>query len=103
MLFEKDALHIYAALLIQVVAAKPSRRSLGHFLPWLWVLGIVLVNEVLDVWRGGDPRLMPWQVVSGIHDIINTMVLPTTLLLLCRRAPWLFAWQKADAGPTSSD
>jgi hypothetical protein len=32
---------------------------------------------------------MAWQVVSGTHDIINTMILPTVLLLLCRRAPHL--------------
>ena len=89
---EKDALHIYAALLIQVVAAKLSRRSLGHLLPWLAVLGLELVNEVFDILRGGEPRLMPWQVVSAAHDIINTMILPTVLLLLARNAPDLFHW-----------
>ena len=93
MLFEKDALHIYAALVIQIVAAKLSRRSLGHVMPWLTVFGLELVNEGLDLIRGGEPRLMPWQVVSGVHDIINTMILPTVLLVLCRRAPSLFAWR----------
>ena len=92
MLFDKDALHIYAALVIQIVAAKLSRRSLGHFLPWLTVLGLELVNEGLDLVRGGEPRLMPWQVVSGVHDIINTMILPSILLILCRRDPTLFQW-----------
>ncbi len=89
---EKDALHIYAALIIQVVAAKLSRRSLGHWLPWLTVLGFELVNEAIDILRGGEPRLMPWQVVSGAHDIVNTMILPTILMSLCRRDPTLFQW-----------
>ena len=92
MLFDKDALHIYAALAIQIVAAKLSRRSLGHFLPWLTVLGIELVNEGLDLVRGGEPRLMPWQVVGGAHDILNTMILPSVLLILCRRDATLFQW-----------
>lgn len=97
MLFEKDALHIYAALVIQIVVAKLSRRSLGHFLPWLAVLAIELVNEGLDIFRGGEPRLMPWQVVSAVHDIFNTMILPTVLLMLCRHAPSLFAWSRDDS------
>ena len=102
MLIEKDALHIYAALLIQVVAAKLSRRSLGDWLPWLTVLGLELLNEALDIFRGGEPRLMPWQVVSGAHDIVNTMILPTVLLLLVRNAGDLFAWRTTQA-PAAHD
>ena len=94
MLLEKDALHIYAALLIQVISAKLSSRSLGHALPWLWVLALELINEVLDLGRGMEPVVRPWQVVSGVHDIINTMILPTVLLMLCRRDPTLFIWHK---------
>ena len=97
LLFEKDALHIYAGLFIQIAAAKFSRRSLGHMLPWMSVLGLELVNELIDIWRGGEPQLMSWQVVSGLHDIINTMALPTVLLLLCRRAPELFHWRDGGA------
>lgn len=96
MLLEKDALHIYAALLIQVVAAKLSRRSLGHALPWLWVLTLELINELFDLGRGMEPVLRTWQVVSAVHDIINKMILPTVLLVLCRRAPSLFAWSRDD-------
>ncbi len=94
MLLEKDALHIYAAVFIQISAAKLSGRSLGHILPWLSVLALELVNEVIDILRGGEPQLMLWQVVSGIHDIINTMILPSVLLMLSRHAPSLFAWSR---------
>ena len=93
MLFDKDALHIYAGLLIQVAAARLSRRSLGHLLPWLVVLGFEVVNEIIDVWRGGEQGLKAWQVVSGVHDLINTLIVPTVLLLLCRHARGLFDWR----------
>lgn len=96
MLLEKDALHIYAALLVQIAAARLSNRSLGDLLPWFCVLGFELVNEMIDIVRGEESRLMPWQVVSAVHDIINTMVLPSVMLLLCRRAPGLFAWSRND-------
>ena len=99
MVLEKKALHIYAALLIQVVAAKLSRRSLGHALPWLWVLVLQLINEVIDLGRGMEPVLRPWQVVSGVHDIINTMVLPTVLLVLVRSAGELFQWNPPETSP----
>jgi hypothetical protein len=98
MLFDKDALHIYAAVLIQFAAAKLSRRSLGHLLPWFCVLIVELLNEVVDVWRGGEPQLMPWQVVSAVHDLINTMMLPTALLLLARHAAELFRWTPRESG-----
>ena len=95
LLLAKDALHIYAALAIQLIAAKLSRRSLGHVLPWLWVLVLELINELFDLGRGMEPEVRPWQVVSAVHDIVNMMILPTVLLLLCRREPTLFDW-KAD-------
>ena len=92
LLLDKDAVHIYAALAIQIATAKLSRRSLGHFLPWLTVLGLELINEAIDLMRGGEPQLMAWQAVGGVHDVINTMILPTILLVLCRRDPALFDW-----------
>ena len=93
LLLEKDALHIYAAVLIQLAAARWTGRTLGHLLPWGAVFAVELLNEVVDLARGGEPRLMPWQVVGGVHDIINTMILPTLLLFLCRHAPHLLDWR----------
>ena len=96
LLLEKDALHIYAALLIQVVAAKLAGKSLGHAGPWLWVLVLELINELFDLGRGMEPALRPWQLVSGVHDIINTMILPTVLLVLCRKERALFAYDGSE-------
>ena len=102
LLFEKDALHIYAAFAIQLGAAKLSRRSLGHALPWLWVLALELINEVFDLGRGMEPVVRPWQVVSAVHDIINTMILPTVLLVLVRRKSPLLYWDRPGSPADSS-
>jgi len=87
---EKDALHVYAAFIVQVGAAALLRTSLARFLPWLAVLGVELANEAMDMWFGEEAHIRQWQLDGAKHDIINTMVLPTILLLLVRFAPRLF-------------
>jgi hypothetical protein len=86
----KDALHIYLAFVIQISAAALFRKPLSNGLPWLTVLLFELVNEGLDMWLGEELQLKRWQVEGAAHDLINTMILPTALLLLCRYAPGLF-------------
>jgi hypothetical protein len=85
---ERDALHIYAALLVQVGAAAVLRRRLSHWLPWVAVLAFAVGNEWLDTF--GDDLVEQWELDAGLHDLWNTMVLPTLLLLLARFAPGLF-------------
>ncbi len=82
---DKDALHIYAGLLIQAIAALLLRRSFAAKLPWLCVLAAILINEWLDL----HAEIWPdrWQQYrASIHDILNTMALPTVLLILARRS-----------------
>jgi undecaprenyl pyrophosphate phosphatase UppP len=86
----KDALHIYLAFIIQICAAVLFRKSLSNALPWLTVLLFELVNEGLDMWLGEDLHIKQWQLVGAAHDLVNTMILPTALLLLCRHAPAIF-------------
>jgi hypothetical protein len=86
---ERDALHIYAALLVQVASAWVLRRRLAHWLPWACVLAFAVANEWLDMYS--DDLVERWEVDAGLHDLWNTMVLPTLLLLLVRFAPRLFA------------
>jgi len=90
----KDALHIYFAFVVQIAAAVIFRKSLASFLPWLTVLAFELVNEGLDMWLGEEAHLKQWQYDGARHDIINTMILPTALLLLCRYSPRLFTGRK---------
>lgn len=93
---ERDALHIYAALLVQVGSAWLLRRRLAHALPWIWVLAFAVGNEWLDMY--GDDLVEPWELDAGLHDLWNTMLLPTLLLLLARFAPGLFV-----AAPTAAE
>jgi hypothetical protein len=82
----QDALHIYAAILIQLAGAIAMRRSLASPLPWLAVLSILLVNEAVDIWLPQE-RLGEWQILAGLRDLWNTMILPTFLMILARFVP----------------
>ncbi|HEX8224719.1 MAG TPA: hypothetical protein VF605_12955 [Allosphingosinicella sp.] len=90
---ERDALHIYAALIVQVGAALVLRRRLSHALPWAAVLAFAVGNEWLDTY--GDDLVEQWELDASLHDLWNTMLLPTLLLLLVRFAPGLFAARAA--------
>jgi len=95
---EKDALHVYGAVLIQILSAAALRRPLSSWIPWLVVLGAALLNEYFDIRFGEEAQVQEWQLMGARHDILNTMVLPTLLVLLCRFAPFLFA-RPASAAP----
>jgi hypothetical protein len=98
---ERDALHIYAALIAQVGSALLLRRSLAHWLPWLFVLALAIGNELLDMY--GNGRVEDWEIDSAVHDLWNTMLLPTLLLLLARFAPRLMAPSPTAAPPAPMD
>ena len=89
---DMDAFHIYAGLLIQVLAALALRRSLRSPIPWLIVLAAAIANEVYDYnydyWAGAERAL---QRAESYKDLWNTMLAPTLLLLLARLRPQLFA------------
>lgn len=81
----RDALHIYAALFIQLAAALLLRKALADLAPWLIVLGVELLNELLDAY--GDRIVEQWEVTASAHDLWNTMLIPTTIFLLMRYFP----------------
>ena len=83
----QDALHVYAAVLIQLTVAAVSRRGLRSPLPWLAVLALALVNEWSDITE--DHLFEDWEREAALHDLWNTMVMPTVLLLVARFAPGL--------------
>lgn len=84
---ERDALHIYAAILCQVASAAALRKSLASPLPWLVALAAALLNEGLDIYRDG--LVEQWERSSAFHDLWNSMLVPTVLALLVRFAPRL--------------
>lgn len=98
---ERDALHIYAALVAQLGSALLLRRSLAHWLPWLFVLALAGANELLDMF--GDGLVEQWEHESAVHDMWNTMLLPSLLLLLARFAPGLVAPPRPSAAPDMMD
>ena len=84
---ERDALHIYAAFLIQLGSAAMLRRTVASPWPWLIVLAFALLNEWLDM--SGDKLIEEWEKEAALHDLWNTMLLPTLLMLVVRFAPRL--------------
>ncbi|MCB1755739.1 MAG: hypothetical protein KDJ38_09465 [Gammaproteobacteria bacterium] len=78
----KDALHVYVGLAVfmLVVAAKKSVRSM---LPWLAVLAVAVVGEILDR-RDDIASLGHWRWTASLHDVLNTLFWPTVLMLSAR-------------------
>ena len=98
---DQDALHIYAAVLIQIGAAALLRRSLASILPWLAVWAVLIANEAIDLWLPGE-RIDQWQVTGGIQDSWNTMALPTLLWLLAYYAPGLMTDRAPRQAPSAA-
>jgi hypothetical protein len=96
---ERDALHIYAAILIQIGSAALLRRTLASPWPWLVVLAFAVGNEWLDVQR--DRLVEEWEKGAALHDLWNTMLLPTLLALLVRFAPRLTERTRPPPPPAS--
>ena len=96
----QDALHIYAALLCQAGAAFLFRTSIARLGPWLFVLLVLAVNEVGDLLEPGR-AIETWQILGGIRDLWNTMLLPTVLLLLARYAPGIMRREAPDTATES--
>ena len=86
---DMDALHVYAGVLIQILAAAILRRSLRSPLPWLIVVAAIAANEYYDLHYEVWPERHR-QYMESVKDGWNTMLLPTLLLLLTRFAPSLF-------------
>lgn len=76
-----DAMHVHGSLLLLFGSAIILRRRPDSIYCWLIVLLAELFNEFADL-KG----LVPGEasIDAGIHDIYNTMIWPTILLLLGR-------------------
>ncbi|VAV97893.1 hypothetical protein MNBD_ALPHA04-816 [hydrothermal vent metagenome] len=88
---DRDSLHIYAGLLIQLAVALVTRRSVAHPLPWLTVLFAASINEFSD-YSNMSPVESFFEPFMRelISDIANTMAFPTILLIVARYWPsWL--------------
>jgi hypothetical protein len=94
----RDALHVYAGLAMFIGVRLVWRWRGGWVLAWLAALAVALGVEWLDIkayGQVGTPQPEP----ENWHDIWNTMVWPTVLLLVGR---WLQPRPKAETKPEAS-
>ena len=75
----REALQIYAAIFVHILAALIMRRSLAHPAPWICALLVVAADEWLESGPGNRP----------VADSAVAMIIPTLLLLLTRFAPFV--------------
>lgn len=80
---EKDALHVYVGLAVFFGVGALSRRRLRSAAPWLSVLAVAIVGEIVDMI---DDLSMygHWNWTASVHDVANTLFWPTVICLLVR-------------------
>lgn len=102
---DRDSLHIYAGVGIQLAVAIFFRRSLASPIPWLFVAAAALANEYYDYAfvpeaLHGDPEYYD----EAVRDIWNTLLLPSAFLLIAKFWPnWLTGKADADSEPDGND
>ena len=74
-------LHLHFGLAIFFLAALVSRRRMNSPVPILAVYFFAFVNEVIDWWQPGRPRIE----MEPAFDILNTVIWPTLLFFLAMR------------------
>lgn len=83
---DRDALHIYAAVMIQLSTAAVLRRRPDDWLTFAPLAVLELANEAVDlvyeVWPPADRGMQWW---ASAHDIANTLAMPLLIALLVRR------------------
>jgi hypothetical protein len=90
MAFDSDGLHVLAGVMLQIAAATVLRSSFARWQPWLIVLALNLANETVDLWieQRREPELtMQWG--ESVKDLLLTLALSTTLMVVARRWPKL--------------
>src|SRR4051812_9968038 len=71
-LVSSDALHVLVGVLVWIGAAVVVRRRLSAWRPWLVLLGMALLNELVDLWIERWPDLAV-QYGESARDILLTM------------------------------
>jgi hypothetical protein len=84
-----DSLHVIVGVLLWLVLGLVTRRPLSAWVPWLWLLAIILWNETVDLWTEQWPH-PGQQYGEGAKDVLITMLVPAVLMLAVRLRPDLF-------------
>ncbi len=77
-----DAMHVHVSILLLLFFALVTRRRLYNPLPWVLLLVVELTNEFIDMNQPWGSVESNWP--ASRHDILNTMFLPTVLILVLR-------------------
>lgn len=91
--FADTVLHIHGGLLIFLLARLITRRSIGSFIPFAWVLVLELLNEGIDRFNHG---LWRWDDMT--NDVVNTLFWPFVLSLAVRLRPLVKDHARQDDG-----
>lgn len=83
---DRDALHIYAAILILFATVWLCRLNLSDWRGLIPLVVLELLNEFADlryeIWPPADRGMQWW---ASAHDIVNTFAVPVLLILVARR------------------
>ncbi len=90
-----DLLHVHGGIAVLCLAALVLRRSPLSFRPWLALLVFECGNEAGDLLLEGMGSIAA-TLAAARHDLINTMLAPTLLLLT---GWWQRRRSKADVQP----
>lgn len=82
---DRDALHIYAAVAVQILTAAIFRIPLASYKPLFPLLAFELANETVDlayeIWPADDRHLQWW---AATHDLWNTFAIPILVMFVAR-------------------
>ncbi|MEJ2900126.1 hypothetical protein [Acinetobacter sp. NS-4] len=83
----RDALYIYAGLVLFFIVAFFHHRQLKSKWAILTVLIVAIAAELLDA-RDDLINYGLWRIGSSVHDIINTIFWPLLIWLMARFRVW---------------
>jgi hypothetical protein len=89
--FDADWLHLAIGPVIFVAAAivLPKKGSVWH--PWLAVVALAVLNELVDLTMDQSPNRTSAYVESAT-DFLLTIAIPTLLLIFARHFPTLYEY-----------
>jgi hypothetical protein len=86
---DHDALHILVGVFAWMAIALVLRRPITSWLPFLWLLALIMWNETVDLWVEQWPDA-GMQYGEGAKDLLLTIMIPAVLMISARVRPSLF-------------
>ncbi len=94
---DRDSLHVYAGVGVQLIVALIFRHSLASSIPWIFVVTVALANEYYDYSYVPETLNDKKEYYDeAVRDIWNTLLLPSLFLVIARFCPsWITGKVKA--------